>query len=199
MKTFFSTALLAFALGGLFVTACSSSEATPATSSGDGGAPGSSSEPEDSGSGKADVEEPGDSGSACNTLVNEAPEATSSTVKGNAPKATGGTIADGKYFLTEFTLYDPSGSDSEPSLSGMKTTLSISGKVMSSIIDIGDGTDRTFSETFAVNGTKLDRTLTCPKSGPDLAAVYSVNGNTLTIYETDSSSGTVAGNVYEKQ
>jgi hypothetical protein len=138
-------------------------------------------------------------GGACNTLTNTATEANQSTVKGNAPAATGGTIADGTYFLSEFVLYDPTGTDEAPSPSGLNVTMSIKGTAMDSIQTLPDSTSQTFAETFVTNGTKLQRTLSCPKAGPDLEAVYTVAGNKLTIFETDPNSKLVAGNVYTKQ
>lgn len=138
-------------------------------------------------------------GGACNALVNGAPEATANTVKGPAPTATGGTIVDGTYFQTEFTVYDPAGTASAPSPSGLKITLAIKGDLMESIQTLPDGSTDTFAETFVTSGTALDRTLTCPKKTPDLKAVYSVAGSKLTIYETDPKSKLVAGSVFVKQ
>ncbi|MDB4938320.1 MAG: hypothetical protein JWP87_5292 [Labilithrix sp.] len=135
----------------------------------------------------------------CNAVTNGAPELTSSTIKGDAPAATGGTIADGTYFQKEFNIYDPAGTASAPSPSGLKVTLVIEGSSMQSVQELPDASVATFTETFVANGTKLDRTLTCPKATTDLKAVYSVSGSTLTIYETDPQSMLVAGNVYTKQ
>jgi hypothetical protein len=137
--------------------------------------------------------------SGCNALVNSAPESTQSTIASAAPAATGGTIVDGTYFLTEFNLYDPAGSASAPEPSGLKVTLAIHGNEMDSIQTLPDDSSDTFAETFVVSGTDLNRTLTCPNPGPDLQAVYSVTGNTLTIYETNATSQLVAGSVYVKQ
>jgi hypothetical protein len=94
----------------------------------------------------------GDGGGGCNTVFNAAPEATTSTVKGEAPTATGGTIAEGTYFQTELNVFDPNGTASAPSPSGLRVTLVIKGNVMSSVQELPDGSTATFTETFVVRG-----------------------------------------------
>jgi hypothetical protein len=194
--------LVGAALVGVSVSACSSS--SNGTSSGTDAGDSDSASPIDAAS-RADTStadastDASDSGGECNAVVNGAPESTSSSVKAAAPAPTGGTIADGTYFQTEFNVYDPSSNASAPSPSGLKVTLVIKGNLMESVQELPDGSVDRFAETFLTSGTALNRTLTCPKSAPDLAAVYSVSGNTLTIYETDPASMIVAGSVYMKQ
>jgi len=202
MKTFVCAAAVAGLLVIAVTSACSSSETTPtpvADGGGDGATNVDSSAPDAATDTSAsDSATASDASATCNQLVNDAPEAMAATVKGNAPAPTGGTIAAGKYHLKEFTLYDPDGTPAAPGAGGIYATLEVAGNVMNSVMNFGDGVDRTFSETFTVTGTKLDRMLTCPKPGPDLPAVYSVTGNTLVIYETDPS-GAVAGSSYVRQ
>ena len=140
-----------------------------------------------------------DGSAACNALTQMATEANMATIKSAAPAGSGGTILAGKYFLKEIDVYDPAGTASAPSPSGLITTLVIAGNVMDSIQDLPDGSSQTFSETFTVNGSVLTRNLTCPKVAPDLAATYTVTGTGITIYETDPMSALVAGSVYIKQ
>ena len=194
-------------LAGASLIACSSSTTTngsPASGLEGGAAEdGSTTDapanpPKDAG---ADVgSDTGDSGGACNNVVQAATEATTATIASAAPAATGGTILDGTYFLKEFDVYDPAGTASAPMPSGLTVTLVIKGNVMDSIQDLPDGT-QTFSETFTVEATSkaLNRILTCPKPGPDLAAKYSVTATGITIYETDPKAMAVAGSIYVKQ
>jgi hypothetical protein len=201
LKSVVLAVLVSASLALASLSACSSSDTT-ATTSDAGGADSSSatdaSSKGDTSAADSSTEKP-DGATGCTTIVNGASESTSATVKGNAPAPTGGTIADGTYFLNEFSVYDPAGTASAPSPSGLKVTLFIQGNLMLSVQELPDGSVSTFSETFVVAGTDLNRTLTCPKAAPDLKAVYSVAGSKLTIYETDASSGTVAGSVYVKQ
>jgi hypothetical protein len=150
-------------------------------------------------SGDAATDASTDGAIVCNAVVNRAAESTTSTVKGAAPAATGGVIADGTYFQTQLNVYDPMGMASAPAPSGLKVTLVIAGTLMQSVQELPDGSIQTFSESFTLSGTALNRTLSCPKAAPDLKAVYSVMGSTLVIYETDPSSSLVAGSVYAKQ
>jgi hypothetical protein len=181
-------------------SACSSSsDSTPSEVDGaaaEAAAQADSAKP-DTGAADSAMETP-DSGT-CNAVVNGAPESTSSTIKGNAPAPTGGTIADGTYFQNEFNIYDPGGTASAPSPSGLRVTLVIKGNLMQSVQELPDASTDTFSETFVINGKALERTLTCPKATPDLKAVYSVSGSKLTIYETDPQSMLVAESIYTKQ
>ncbi len=201
MKSFVCAILVSTSLVCVSMSACSSSSDTAATTSDAGGADatsGTDGGKADTSTGDSSVDMP-DGATGCTTITNGAAESTAATVKGAAPTATGGTIADGTYFQTEFTVYDPNGTASAPSPSGLKVTLYIKGNLMLSVQELPDASVATFSETFVVAGTALNRTLTCPKAGPDLAAVYSVAGSNLTIYETDAMSGLVAGSVYVKQ
>ena len=199
MKTIVCACLLASSIAAVSLIACSSNSTDDEpddTSSPDGSTSHTdSATPPTTDTGTKDT----GPGGPCNNLTNTATEANQSTVKGNAPAATGGTIADGTYFLSEFILYDPTGTDEAPSPSGLNVTMSIKGTAMDSIQTLPDSSSQTFAETFVTNGTKLQRTLSCPKAGPDLEAVYTVAGNKLTIYETDPNSKLVAGNVYVKQ
>jgi hypothetical protein len=187
-------------------SACSSSSTTSGSGTDDAASPETGTDtdadhPTDSG-GTTDTgatDSGADSGGACNDLVNGAPESTSSTIMGDAPTALGGTIADGTYFQTELNVYDPAGPAQAPSPSGLKVTLAIKGNLMTSIQTLPDDSTATFAETFVVSNTDLNRTLTCPKPGPDLQATYSVEGSILTFYETDPGSGLVAASVFKKQ
>jgi hypothetical protein len=202
VKNLVYAVLVGASLVGLSLSACTSTTATDSSTS-DAGTDDAASPTKDAGSqadtGAADADTDADGGGACNTLVNGAAESTSSTIASAAPTATGGTIVDGTYFQTEFNVYDPSGTPSGPTPSGLKVTLKITGNLMESIQTLPDDSTDTFAETFVVAGTALNRTLTCPKSAADLAATYTVSGSTLTIYETDPTSMLVAGSVYQKQ
>lgn len=201
MKSLVCSILVGASLVGISLSACSSSDTAATTA--DAGTADSASSPTDAASkadtSTADSATEGPDGGECNSVVNGAAESTSSTVKAAAPTATGGTIAEGTYFQTEFNLYDPTATASAPSPSGLKVTLVIKGGVMDSVQELPDGSVASFRETFVVSGTDLNRTLTCPKAKPDLKAVYSVTGTKLVIFESDATSGIVAGSVYVKQ
>jgi len=197
------------AFAGASLVACSSSTTTsgPTGTGLEAGAPEDASTtdapvtpPNDAAGTDAATDAGSDGGGACNNVTQGATEATTSTIAAAAPAATGGTILPGTYFLKELDVYDPAGTASAPMPSGLTVTLVITGNVMDSVQDLPDGT-QTFSETFTVDATTkaLNRVLTCPKPGPDLAAKYSVTGTGVTIYETDPMSMTVAGSIYVKQ
>ena len=194
---------------GASLVACSSSTTTsgsPApgvdagTADDAGGTDAATTPPRDAAA-DASSEASSDGSAACNSVTQAATEASTSTLTSAAPTATGGTILPGTYFLKEIDIYDPAGTASASMPSGLTVTLVITGNVMDSVQDLPDGSSQTFSETFTTDPTTkaLNRVLTCPKPGPDLAAKYTVTGTGITIYETDPMSMNVAGSIYEKQ
>jgi hypothetical protein len=196
LKNLAYAVLVGASLVGVSLSACSS---TSTPTPGDADAASAADAAPDTRTSDAATADSSDGSTACNALVNAASEAMASTVKSAAPTATGGTIVDGTYFLTDITLYDPAGTASAPEPAGIQVTLAITGNLMESVQTYPDDSSDTFAETFVVNGTALNRTLTCPKAAPDLSAVYSAAGNKLTIYETDPKTSLVAGSVYVKQ
>lgn len=181
------------------LVACSSDDVSTSPSTDAGDAATAPSDAGGSSSSSGDSAPVPHDGGPCHALANGASESTIETVKGTAPAPTGGTIADGTYFQTKFVIYDPSSNASPPEPGGLKSTLRITGKTMDLVLDLGDGENKTFIETFTATGTTLDRVLTCPKTGKDLDAVYSVAGSELVIYETDPNTKTVAGSTFVKQ
>ncbi len=191
--------LLASAVAALaLLGACTSSDPSPSTTT-DAGDAAPAAPTEDGAAAAGDAGASANDGGPCNTLPNDAPESTIETVQGNAPPATGGTIADGTYFQTKFVIYDPTSNASPPEPGGLKSTLRITGKTMDLVLDLGDGENKTFTESFTTTGTTLDRILSCPTTGKDLEAVYSVAGSELVVYETDPNTKTVAGSTFVKQ
>lgn len=196
MKTFLCAIVLGASFIGAAATACSttttSATSVPEAGAADASKPADASVPDAADSGS-------DAGGACNSVVNGGGDVQAASVKSAAPTATGGTIADGTYFQTEFNLYDPGSPAEAPAASGMISTLVIKGNSIESIIEFPDGSSETYSETFSVSGSKLMRNLTCPKTSQEPDAAYSVSGATFTIYETDAKSSLVGALVYVKQ
>jgi hypothetical protein len=201
--------VIAIIAGAAFVSAslvaCSSSDTSAPAAGSDAGGADVFAQPDSPANvpldAHADVvsEASSDGSAACNGVTQAATEATTSTIASLAPAPTGGTILPGTYFLKELNIYDPAGPASAAMPSGLTVTLVIAGTVMNSVQDLPDGSSQTFSETFTVTDKTLKRDLTCPKAGPDLAAVFSVTAGGLVVYETDPVSKLVAGNVYAKQ
>lgn len=89
----------------------------PTSSGGAGG--GSSGSGGDGGSNGGGGTVDADSGSVCNTLVNDGAFREQNLVVGAPPDGTGGTIADGTYELTAVDLYSPGGAGVAPGPTGV--------------------------------------------------------------------------------
>ncbi len=121
----------------------------------------------DSGGGGTDSGGGGDAGTGdtgadanvvCNTLVNDGPSVPLNLVTAAAPAATGGTIGDGTYLLSDVTVY---GSPVATSIGTAKGKLKLTGNVADIIVD-SSGKTTTSSSTFTKSGHTLAATQTCP-------------------------------------
>ena len=158
--------------------------------SGSSGASGSSGELDGGGDAKPDA--PGDAGGggACGTSANVGRAIDGQQVAMAAPTATGGTIADGTYTLTDITLYTGSGGATGPAGLTLTQTWGFSGGSYR-LVSL-DGT--TMTETrkggtvMNVSATALHLVQTCPDS--DFASYeFSATATTLTLF-TDEGAGT---------
>jgi major membrane immunogen (membrane-anchored lipoprotein) len=147
------------------VTACGSSATAP-----------------DAGPADADASDaPADAGDNCNGLAPLGPLVTATCDTGAPPPATGGTIVDGTYLLSESHFFGTCAA------SMLGETLVISGgKIESLAIDAGGAVLRkSLSYTASGSGTTMVETQTCPLSV--VATIrFSATPTTLTIYLVNS-------------
>ncbi|MGZ3475801.1 MAG: hypothetical protein ACXWUG_17315 [Polyangiales bacterium] len=162
----------------LLLSACSSSSSESAPQPSDTGvsSDGSTSEtsPDDTGSLVEDsaMEDTGE----CNALANSAPPITSTSSMATFPSGTGGTIADGTYFMTAETVYGSSAGTMH------QETLAIAAGSMQ-IVKIGVTTpiDRT-TWSYTTAGTTLTMTRTCPSAKTQMLG-FTADATTLTTYD----------------
>lgn len=139
--------------------ACSSDESSP-TPAGDAAVAETSTGADTStvdGGGGTDTSTPVDSG-GCPTVVNGGGVVPETAGVGAFPAATGGAIVDGTYHLTKHEVYAPSTPDAN---TRKRTFVFASGTFISHDTDPGQA-EKQFSGTFAVSGSKLTLTVTCP-------------------------------------
>jgi hypothetical protein len=126
--------------------------------------------------------------------ANDAPENTDRLVSGTMPTGTGGTIAPGKYFVTESELY-PGGTGAVQRNS--RDLIVVSGSTMrihqtDAMSDLVAGAD------FLVNGSTIVLTYRCPDSmkGQSSGAIpFTATETTLTLFDTKK----MRVSVYTKQ
>ena len=126
---------------------------------------------------------------ACNSYANTAPIIQETCVASSAPTPQGGTPADGLYYETEFDAY--TGPTGMSGACGMPH--SFMAVVTGSLIDVVsfDGTtmaeDR-YSASFAIQGTTMTWTFSCPTGRSQVTFGYDAAPTKLVFYGTGSSS-----------
>ncbi|MEP7051488.1 MAG: hypothetical protein ABJB12_14100 [Pseudomonadota bacterium] len=145
----------------------------------------------------------GGSNAQCNTLANDAPHVVPVHQPTAPPAALGGTISDGRYFQTGYTLFDgPNGQStnlgdfwsSAVMLVANGTMQSIEGYRMEGLEHL-PGTARTY--TFVASGPTLSVTETCPKPQP--AAMISFTATPAEFRYYVPAPGTVTELIFTKQ
>jgi hypothetical protein len=147
-----------------------------------------------SGGGSRGGDPPPNDPGACNTLTNDG-QALVETQSASAPPApTGGTIADGHYVLTGYTLYTGAGGTTGPLTHTLRCTVTISNSGTTLVVVMsGDGNpDEHTVWTQKTNGTALTHAQSCPNTGQIDPATYTATPSELTWYFASGSSQTEA-------
>jgi len=116
-----------------------------------------------------------DATTACNTLVDTAPTVTTEDVASPPPVLTGGTIADGTYFLTALTVYTGDGGAAGAS-NGNSTTIEVDGTTIQ-LAMVGNSTA---TEMVTTSGSSFTDMRTCPAPATR-EGTYSATATTLTV------------------
>lgn len=170
-------------------SAACSDEASPAnTGTGAGGATGG-----DGG------DETGGTSSVCNELELDAPAVGFTLNADPQPTAEGGTIADGKYFLTAEILYETSsGFPTDPI---GRRRIDIEGSTWNEVSGPAEPSDENpdSHSTFEMSTTEKTLTLTaeCPAGGPERSLEYTATDDEITVFVKDG--GKTVGTVFTKQ
>jgi hypothetical protein len=105
-------------------------------------------------------EDPADTPSECNALVNDGPVVGFVVAGATAPSPAGGTIADGVYQLTAANIYAaPAGFTNDTQLSSV---MQVKGTVAQQVGSI-DGEESRYTTKLTVSGTMLTAVDTCPE------------------------------------
>jgi hypothetical protein len=141
----------------------------------------------------ASAEQPGGMdmapGGACNDLSQPSLMATT-VVTGRRPAAdveTGGTLRDGDYVLTRFTVYDYSAVPGiETSMIGVNLRLR-NGVMDSFLVGMGDSglEQEQLSERITATGNKISSTIVCPANGGMEESRFTTDGTTLRLSQDD--------------
>jgi hypothetical protein len=98
-------------------------------------------------------------------------------VAATAPAPTGGTIVDGKYHLTNITLYTgPNGSAGPLSLS-IKQTVNVKQGTVDVVEETNGKAPTRLTMTMTTTGSSVAMSRTCPSAMPGQSGTYSIKGN----------------------
>ena len=129
----------------------------------------------------------GDAGGTCSPATSSAPIVTQTCVTGTPPTQTGGTVADGTYYVTTSQNYDCGDAGPEPAIA---VTYIVSGGCFTIVFTepVGDAGTETLTTTGTVSfsGTTITTQAFCPTIQPVASdTTYSVSGTTVTTLENN--------------
>jgi hypothetical protein len=129
----------------------------------------------------------GDSGVVCNTLANATLVVDRIGIVGDAPVSTGGTIAEGRYELTEYRIYVGAGGLGGPTGVTASSALSVASGRIEQVLKVGGNTPTTETRTitsFNTTASTLLRTNVCPADGAAAQFQFTANDAAITITDT---------------
>jgi hypothetical protein len=144
-----------------------------------------------------------DAQATCSPICNAASPINVIGVPGSPPPATGGTIADGTYYLTSRVVYQGTdgGTDGGTLYTIQETTVFTTSNGINIVQDIqntnGQPNQAVAASVFASDSMAFLTEL-CPNTAQK-ASHYTASGNTLTVYDTDGPNGEPQESVFTKQ
>jgi len=194
VKSPLSLPILFLALGGCGEPDNGSTPATAGTS-GNGGSGGAAST---SSGGTGGSNGTGGNVAACNDIVLDAPAVGFTYDPGAPPDASGGTIANGTYFLTAQVVYQtPSGIEIPLGRTKVELNDNVWQEVSGDPEPGGVNPDQHTTSTLSTNGTSLSLGRTCPTLAQPETAEYTAEAQTFTIFVLDA--GKTVGTVFTRQ
>lgn len=127
-------------------------------------------------------ENPQMQGEVCNDVVAPAAPVSEMLVEGEMPEAMGGTVAEGLYHLTSWSVY--AGGDVSETVRSIAVELS-DGEMR--VAGLSDGQERRFNADYATNGTSLTLTPKCPQAGQVDETFYTATETAFWIVRPDQS------------
>lgn len=147
---------------------------------------GSPSVPPDGGAvsdGGAQSCDPQPDGGQCNALsLGAAPTVVVTRVAAAVPTFTGGTIANGLYYLTSLAIHTGPGGATGPTTGTQKSALQISGGSSLQLVQSVNGCpSRSLNATVTTSGTSMILNATCPALG-SASSPFTATSTTLLLY-----------------
>ena len=129
-----------------------------------------------------------DTSTTCSEIVNDAPEVVAHLVGTAPPVATGGTISDGTYHLTDLSAFTGPNGASGPLELKLRSTISVHGSTID-IVQDANGKHEWATETFVASSNAVTFTRTCP-TAKSRTANFSA-GTSLVLFQQNDTGQTV--------
>lgn len=139
--------------------------------------------------GTTDAGDAGDAGVVCNTLANATLVVDRNGILGDPPVSTGGTIAEGRYELTDYRIYVGAGGLGGPTGVTASSAMVVSGGKMEQVLTVGGNTptvERRVITSYNATASTLLRTNICPANGAAAQYQYTASDGSITITDTVS-------------
>jgi hypothetical protein len=125
-----------------------------------------------------------DATNACNALdLGTAPAIDLNQVASQEPTAMGGTVFDGTYYLTKWTIYTGPGGATGPLPLTLQVRRDFAGGIVQTVQSDGSSIRR-FTATLTTAGTAFTETDSCPGSSVDMGT-YTATATTMTEWVSD--------------
>jgi len=102
-----------------------------------------------------------DASAGCNDVVNTAPVFAGRMVALSIPMPSGGTIVDGTYYETDYTIYTGPGGATGPEGMNHQFTAVVAGPIVR-VAYLTNGIQKRYTFTMTTSGTQTTWTFTCP-------------------------------------
>ena len=167
------------------VTACTEPTERPATAVVTGNPPQVSGGGGGGDGGGGSSEGGGGDGGVCTNLTNTGTLVDRNGVQGDPPTSLGGTVVDGDYDLSAYTVYVGPAGVAGPTGITAKATIRISGSNIDEILEVG-GTGKTTTKTatrsaFSASGATFAETQLCPSTGAARQLQFTATDPILTL------------------
>jgi hypothetical protein len=136
---------------------------------------------------------------ACNTVMNGAPVVNIDLATGPTPTPTGGTVADGTYYVTKVEIYGAPG-DGGTTNNTYQSTNVVKAGTYNAVTKNDLNPQSASTGTFTTSGSKITIEQSCPAAGPVPLTAFSSDGvKTVLLFGSAGLAGATEVYTYTKQ
>ena len=125
-----------------------------------------------------------DASAGCNDVVNVAPVIAGQIVAANLPTPMGGTMVDGTYFETAYTIYAGPGGATGPEGVDHQLTAILAGRT-ARVAVLANGVQKRYVFNIATSGTQTTWTPSCPPNQGPIPYGFDASAAQIVLYLTN--------------